>query len=240
MKRVIFVKNEVLEQTQLAEGMLQEWEKLRLIKPDGLTSGQVPFYTVQTFEKIAHLKKMEDLGYKLEDIQKIIKKVGFPKTGKNLNKKANADEFLTVGALAERVHVSPRAIKYWEDMGIIEPDMRSEGGFRLYSEIYVYLCKLVKDLQLFGYSLEEIKVISNLFRDFVAIHNNLNVYSREENARKLDEMLKKIQLLFEKMKLLKEGTDRWEDLLKKKKKEVMNLKEQNQKRAGKNERKKNE
>jgi DNA-binding transcriptional MerR regulator len=240
MKRVIFVKNEVLEQTRLAESTLQKWEKSKLIKPNGLTSGQAPFYTAQTFEKIAHLKKMEDLGYKLEDIQKIIKKVGFPKTGKKLNKTANADEFLTVGALAERVNVSPRAIKYWEDMGIIEPDMRSEGGFRLYSEIYVYLCKLIKDLQLFGYSLEEIKVISDLFRDYVAINNNLNVYSREENARKLDEMLEKIQILFEKMRLLKEGIDRWEDLLRKKKKEVMGLKEQNQKRARKNERKKNE
>jgi len=240
MKKIIFVRNEVLDQAKIEEGALQEWEKLKLIKADGLTSGQVPFYTAQTFEKIAHLKKMEDLGYKLEDIQKIIKKAGFPKTGKNLNKTANAGEFLTVGALAERVNVSPRAIKYWEEMGIIEPDMRSEGGVRLYSEIYVYLCKLIKDLQLFGYSLEEIKVISDLFRDFVAINNNLNVYSREENARKLDEMLEKIQVLFKKMRLLKEGIDRWEDLLKKKKKEVMSLKEQNQKRAGKNERKKNE
>jgi hypothetical protein len=99
---------------------------------------------------------------------------------------------------------------------------------------------LIKDLQLFGYSLEEIKVISDLFRDYVAINNNLNVYSREENARKLDEMLEKIQILFEKMRLLKEGIDRWEDLLRKKKKEVMSLIEQNQKRARKNERKKNE
>jgi DNA-binding transcriptional MerR regulator len=240
LKKIIFVRNEVLDQAKIAEGTLQEWERLKLIKPDGLTSGQVPFYSGYTFEKINHIKRMTDLGYNPADIQKIIKKVGFPNSSKNLNGPAGSDEFLTVGVLAERVNVSPRAIKYWEDMGIIEPDMRSEGGFRLYSEVYVYLCKLIKDLQLFGYSLEEIKAISDLFRDFVAINNNLNVYSREENARRLDEMLEKIQVLFEKMRLLKEGIDRWEDLLKKKKKEVMSLKEQNQKRAKKNERKKNE
>ena len=47
------------------------------------------------------------------------------------NKKNNS--YLTVGNLADKIGVSPRTIKHWEDKGIIEPDMRSDGGFRLYS-----------------------------------------------------------------------------------------------------------
>ena len=74
-----------------------------------------------------------------------------------------------MGALAEKVGVSPRTIKHWEDMGIIEPNMRSEGGFRYYSDAYIYLCNLIKDLQLFNYSLVDIKMISDLFRYYLAI-----------------------------------------------------------------------
>ena len=44
-------------------------------------------------------------------------------------------------------------------------------------------------------------------------------------------MMDEIQVLFERMNLLKEGIQRWEDLLKKKKKEVQQLKNSNQKRA---------
>ncbi len=51
--------------------------------------------------------------------------------------------------------------------------------------------------------------------------------------RKLDAMLEEVQILFEKMNLLKEGIQRWEDLLKKKKKEILSLKTQNQKRSEK-------
>jgi len=240
MKKVIFIRNELIAQANVTEKILKEWEQLKLLKPDGFTNDQIPFYSESTVEKITYIKKLLDLGYRLEDIQRIIKKVGLPKKEIHPSEQAKLNEFLTVGGLAERIGVSPRTIKHWEDKGIIEPDMRSEGGFRLYSEIYVYLCKLIKDLQLFGYSLEEIKTNSGLFRDFLSIKNNLEAYSKKENTQKLNEMLEKIQVLFEKMSLFKEGIERWEDLLKKKKKEIVSLKNQNKKRPDQKKRRKNE
>ena len=109
--------------------------------------------------------------------------------------------------------------------------MRSEGGFRLYSNEYVYLCQLIQALQLFGYSLEEIKKISDYFRDFLSIQKNLKKYKKTEIDGKLESMLQEIKVLFEKMKLFKAGIQRWEDLLKKKRKEILNLRNQNQKRS---------
>jgi DNA-binding transcriptional MerR regulator len=226
MEKNLFVLEEVLEKTGVSEKNFRVWEKFRLIKPEGVTDGNIPLFTRVTLEKVRQIKNLSDLGYQLNDIQKIIKKVGLPKGEENGKKTSKLNEFLTVGELAQQVGVSPRTIKHWEDKGIIDADMRSEGGFRLYSEIYIYLCKLVKDLQLFGYSLEEIKEISNLFRDFLTIENNPVFFKKEETAIKLNQMLSKIQILFDKIALFKEGIQRWEDLLKKKKKEILSLRNQ--------------
>ena len=171
---------------------------------------------------------------------KILKKIGLPKATGKSEISAVPKKHLTVGDLAYRVGVSTRTIKHWEEEGIIETDMRSEGGFRLYPRIYVYLCKLVKDLQLFGYTLKQIKNISDLFRTFLAIDKNIHAYTKEETSKKLDTMCSEIERLNNKMNLLKEGIHRWEDLINKKKREINNLKKKNQKRGkavkgGKNE-----
>ena len=160
------------------------------------------------------------MGYGIREIQKIIRKIGLPKATKRENGGEKRQNFLTVGTLAEKVGVSPRTIKHWEDMGIIEPNMRSEGGFRYYGDGYVYLCNLIRDLQLFGYSLVEIKMISDLFRYYLAIQQAPAAAPTAEKAAKLETMLQEIDRLFQKMVLLKAGIGRWQDLLKKKKKEV--------------------
>jgi DNA-binding transcriptional MerR regulator len=157
-------------------------------------------------------------------------KIGLPRNNESQEKSNESKKHLTTGGLAERVGVSSRTIKHWEDKGIIEPDMRSEGGFRLYSQAFVYLCNLIKDLQLFGYTLEQIRVASDYFREFLAISENIEAYSKEETEKKLDTMLLAIKELTGKMTLLKEGISRWEDLINKKKKEINTLKRKNQKK----------
>jgi DNA-binding transcriptional MerR regulator len=111
--------------------------------------------------------------------------------------------------------------------------MRSEGGFRLYSQGYIYLCELIKDLQLFGYSLEEIKTISDLFRDFLALSQSLSAFTSDEAISRLASMSDHIQSFEEKMALFKAGMERWENLLKKKKREISGLKGQIRKRRPK-------
>jgi DNA-binding transcriptional MerR regulator len=229
MKKEIFARSEVLERAGVADRTLAAWEELRLVRADGATNGGVPFYTRAACDRIVQIRKLVDLGYGPAAIAKIVKKVGLPGPEGAAADKARTKEYLTVGGLAERIGTSPRAIKHWEDKGIIEPDMRSEGGFRLYADHWVFLCKLILDLQLFGYTLDEIQAVSGLFRDFLAIEADPAVFSRAETARKLAEMEAKIDALFAKMGLLKEGIERWETLLKKKRKEIRRLKEENAK-----------
>jgi MerR family copper efflux transcriptional regulator len=230
MSRNFLLRKEFIEHTRISEKVLKEWETLKIIKPSGMTEDQTPFYRQELIDHANNIKKFIDMGYHPEEIQKILKKVGPPKVSDTTDKMGTAKNHLTVGGLAYRVGISTRTIKHWEDEGIIEPDMRSEGGFRLYSEAYVYLCNLIKDLQLFGYSLKEIKTVSDLFRTFLAINDNINAYSPEDTERKLETMCREIDRLTDKMSLLKEGIQRWEDLIGKKKKEITNLKKKNQKR----------
>jgi len=233
MNKNFLTRDEFIAKFKLEEATLRDWEKAKLLKPVGFTDDKVPLYSEETTAMSAHIQKLTDLGYETEEIQKILKKVGLPKSIENKKKPGDPDQYLTIGNLAERVGLSPRTIKHWEDKGIIEPDMRSEGGFRLYSGAYIYLCELIRDLQLFGYTLEEIKERSDYFRYFLAIQENLEAFPKPEVSSKLEAMLAEIKLLFDKMDLLGKGIKRWDDLLKKKRKEILSLKVKNLKRGGK-------
>ncbi len=230
MEPKAYLLKEFIEITGAGQDDLELWEKLKLIKPIGYTEEKVAFYSHETLKQVKDIQKLIDLGYQPEDIQKIIKKIGLPNKDKKPNNKLKKGQFLTVGQLAEKVDVSPRTLKHWEDKGILIADMRSEGGFRMYAEYYVYICKLILDLQLFGYSLDEIKTISDHFRDFIIIQEEITTFPKSDTAEKLKVMDDEIVRLLDKTGLLKQGIQRWEDLVKKKKKELSALKNQNLKR----------
>jgi DNA-binding transcriptional MerR regulator len=240
MEKALITRDALLTQASIPPEALADWLKWKLIEPEGYADDKSPLFSQDAFDRAAHILKLAELGYGPEAVQKILKKVGLPQKAGSHKKAHPKSRFLTVGDLAERSGVSPRTIKHWEEKGIIDPDMRTEGGFRLYSEGYVFLCKLIRDLQLFGYTLEEIKVISDHFRDFLAIEGDPEALPKAVVEAKLDTMLKEIQALFDKMKLLGEGIDRWQDLLKKKRKDILSLRAKNAKRADEPEEEKEE
>ncbi|OGD11622.1 MAG: hypothetical protein A2Y86_01130 [Candidatus Aminicenantes bacterium RBG_13_62_12] len=231
MNKDVLTLDELARKAGVSSERLAEWTKAKLLKPDGFTDGKAPLFAAGSLDRVAHILRLADLGYGTDEVLKIIKKVGLPRNGHGRKPTHDKKSFLTVGNLAERSGVSPRTIKHWEEKGIIEPDMRTEGGFRLYPESYVYLCQLIRDLQLFGYTLEEVKSVSDDARTLLAIEADPESFPRAEVEKKLEAMLEAIQALFDKMKLLEKGIERWKDLLKKKKKDVLALKSKNRKRG---------
>ena len=131
--------------------------------------------------------------------------------------------YLTVGELAQRADVSARTVKHWEEKGIFEAEMRTEGGFRLYPEVFVLYCQLIKDLQNFGYRLEEIKQVADMFRRFHELSVRADAVTLDEAEPQLALMREKIEELKARMDELKAGVRRWEQYTSEKGKEIGRL-----------------
>lgn len=231
MENVILNLEELAEKSGSPAAEILGWINEGIFFPEGHASDSTPIFSNGSLKSIEKIRSLLELGYDPPEIKKIIKKVGLPDQDKDSRRNgAEKNQFLTVGSLAEQIEVSPRTIKHWEEKGIIEPDLRSSGGYRLYRDYYVLLCNLIKDLQLFGYSLDEIKKISDFFREFISIRDNIETHTTEEVSSKLEQMENEISVLFNKTAKLKDGIKRWEDLLKKQKKQISVIKEKNKKR----------
>ncbi|OEU91627.1 MerR family transcriptional regulator [Streptomyces abyssalis] len=63
---------------------------------------------------------------------------------------------LTIGQLADRTGVPVRTVRYWSDVGVLTPERRSGGGYRLYGAEAVARLELVRTLRELGLGLEEV------------------------------------------------------------------------------------
>src|SRR5688500_4125111 len=82
--------------------------------------------------------------------------------GSNTNK---ADKLMRVGELAKAVNKTVRAMHLYEELGLLEPRARSEGGFRLYGPEAIDRIHWIVKLQAIGFTLAEIQ---GFVKDFQA------------------------------------------------------------------------
>ena len=78
------------------------------------------------------------------------------------------DNHFQIGEVAESVGLSLRTIRYYEEIGLVTPSGRTEGGFRLYTDADVERLRLVKTLKPVGMSLDtlgELVECVDLLRD---------------------------------------------------------------------------
>ena len=64
--------------------------------------------------------------------------------------------------VAARTGLTKRTLRYYEEIGLLPPPTRTEGGYRLYSEADVQQLERIKRLKdLLGFSLAEIREIAD-------------------------------------------------------------------------------
>ena len=71
---------------------------------------------------------------------------------------------LTTGEMARRSNNTLRAVRFYEEEGILRPAKRTDGGHRLFDESELDRLMLVSDLRSLGLSLDEIKAVLDLKR----------------------------------------------------------------------------
>lgn len=100
-------------------------------------------------------------------------------------------QFQRIGDISNNLGISPRTIRYYEELGLIVPK-RTNGGFREYSSPEIKKLQSVLRLKNLGLSLEEIRKIVKMRRSIVGkksiekILQNLGA-KRESFQKMIDE-----------------------------------------------------
>lgn len=66
---------------------------------------------------------------------------------------------MRIGEVAELTSLSLRTLRHYEDIGLVEPSGRTDGGFRLYTQRDVSRLMIVRRMKPLGYSLEEMSAL---------------------------------------------------------------------------------
>ena len=78
------------------------------------------------------------------------------------------EKLMRVGELAKAVGKTVRAMHLYEELGLLEPRARSEGGFRLYGSEAIDRIHWIVKLQAIGFTLAEIQ---GFVKDFQSAHS---------------------------------------------------------------------
>lgn len=94
---------------------------------------------------------------------------------------------LKIEDVAKESGLTKRTIRYYEEIGLLPPPKRSEGGIRLYSREHIdYLNRLVSARDVLGFSLLELQ-------QFVKINGELELH-RKDYRESTDQAERKVKL----------------------------------------------
>ncbi|MHA7155616.1 MerR family transcriptional regulator [Arthrobacter sp. TMN-50] len=77
---------------------------------------------------------------------------------------------MQIGELADPAQLSLRTIRHYDEIGLLHPSARTDGGFRIYSENDYERLLLIRQARALGFSLDEVA-------------NLLDTLSRNRHAR---------------------------------------------------------
>ncbi|WP_130176732.1 MerR family transcriptional regulator [Cryobacterium sp. SO1] len=111
----------------------------------------------------------------------------------------DAPATMHIGELADRTGLSLRTIRHYDEVGLLKPSGRTDGGFRLYTAVDLDRLILIRRMKPLGFSLEEMMALLRTIdtldagdasgRDGVLADLASFVSQAEERRRKLAEQL---------------------------------------------------
>ncbi|RLV56284.1 MerR family transcriptional regulator [Aeromicrobium phragmitis] len=87
---------------------------------------------------------------------------------------------MQIGVVAERTGVSLRTLRHYDEVGLLRPSGRSEGGFRLYTDEDVERLLVIRRMKPLGFTLEEMGEVLELVEAIEAGHASPSTRARLE------------------------------------------------------------
>ena len=108
---------------------------------------------------------------------------------------------LKIGELAKQTNLAVGTLRYYSDLGLLQPIQRGDNGYRYYSQNASKQVEFIKKAQAIGFTLEEIKTI-------------LNVRDRGEKPCSLvqgllDNKIEQLEIQIKKMSLFKQELEEY-------------------------------
>jgi DNA-binding transcriptional MerR regulator len=75
---------------------------------------------------------------------------------------------MQIGELAERAEMSLRTIRHYDEVGLLTPTGRTEGGFRLYTEADFQRLMVIRRMKPLGFTLDEMAELLRVVADLAA------------------------------------------------------------------------
>ena len=73
-----------------------------------------------------------------------------------------------IGEVAARTELSLRSLRHWDEVGLLRPSGRTEGGFRLYTEADVEQILVIRRMKPLGFTLDQ---MSAAMRDIESLRD---------------------------------------------------------------------
>lgn len=113
-----------------------------------------------------------------------------------------------IGEVAARTELSLRSLRHWDEVGLLRPSGRTDGGFRLYTEADVDKILLIRRMKPLGFTLDQ---MSSAMRDIETLQQpgtpEATTQAQERLARLLGEAAERREKLARHLEMADEFID---------------------------------
>ena len=80
--------------------------------------------------------------------------------------KVKQNEAIQIGELADSLGITTRTIRYYEEIGLMSPPQRLEGGVRVYKKDDITRLKFILKLKDLGITLKEMNELADIYKAY--------------------------------------------------------------------------
>jgi len=111
--------------------------------------------------------------------------------------KETTEQLTSIGEIAQKLDMSQRTVRYYEEIGLLNSIKRVEGGRRIYTDEDLRRLKLIKRLKIMGMTLSEMQELEAMWTIEKSTDKVLKRLSEllENHLKRLDDRITDLDIL---------------------------------------------